>query len=84
MLVKPDGMQVSYFIAVLTDQNARSFLGDYHEYITSVDPHDAFGDERATISMVAVVLMAKQDALRSRCSVDMYASIICVLMRSNG
>lgn len=66
MVVTPDGTEAPFFIVTFTEQHAREFLRNYDEYITSVDRHVALGDDRQALGPVALVLVAKRHALRSR------------------
>lgn len=64
-LVPPAGVQAPYCPANLTDQNARTFLRDYGEYVTYVERHGASSNDRAVVTIVALVSIVKQYALRS-------------------
>lgn len=62
----PDDVMAPYFTAAQTDQSVRILMRDYHEYITSVDRHNAVGDEWAAVSLLALIPMAVQYVVWSR------------------
>lgn len=60
----PGGTKAPYFTASLTGQRARKVLQNHDEYVTSVDRHMALGDNRAAVSLIAFIPVAKRQALR--------------------
>ena len=66
MVCTPDGLEPPMFKRALTNANARTFLSEYHDYVTSVERHQARGDPRLAVTLIAMIPRATQQALRSR------------------